>query len=87
MVYNERAFVVNLGGLPLPITPLLSYSNSTMRAARILSEGSISNIEVVEELTKPVPKPGEALIRIKAAGVNGVSVMVVMIKPEFFTSA
>ena len=42
-----------------------------MNALRFLETGSFENLRLVR-VPKPILTPGEALVRIRAAGINGV---------------
>ena len=48
-------------------------SNETMQAARIHDYGGPEQI-VIEQVTRPEPKAGEMLVRLRAAGVNPANV-------------
>jgi NADPH2:quinone reductase len=43
-----------------------------MQALKFEKTGSLDNISLVN-VDKPCLRPGEALVRVRAAGVNGVS--------------
>ena len=43
-----------------------------MQALKFNNTGSLNNLSLVN-VEKPCLRPGEALVRVKAAGVNGVS--------------
>lgn len=43
-----------------------------MNALRFAQKGAIESVLKLEQVSKPSLSPGEALIRVKAAGINGV---------------
>jgi NADPH:quinone reductase-like Zn-dependent oxidoreductase len=46
---------------------------TTMNALRFAQKGAIESVLKLEQVSKPSLSTGEALIRVKAAGINGVS--------------
>lgn len=45
------------------------FSMNTMKAVRVHEFGGVENLEI-ESIPKPTPAPDEALVRVRAAGVN-----------------
>ena len=45
---------------------------TTMNALRFAQKGAIESVLKLEKVSKPSLAPGEALVRVKAAGINGV---------------
>jgi NADPH:quinone reductase len=45
-----------------------------MNALRMLETGALENLRLIK-LPKPILSPGEALVRVKAAGINVVSLL------------
>lgn len=52
--------------------PHLFSRHMTMQALKFEKTGSLDNLSLVN-IEKPSLRPGEALVRVRAAGVNGVS--------------
>ena len=52
------------------VTAAVARALSTMRAVTMKGNGGVDVLEVTA-VPIPVPKPGEALVRVAYAGVNG----------------
>ena len=55
---------------------------TTMNALRFAQKGVIESVLNLEQVPKPSLAAGEALVRIKAAGINSVRLLGLSLKPS-----